>query len=202
MVENNFELFESFKPLFVGGQYVVAIIQNYHLVACPFFASAASCKHAFKACPSQPQRRQVDPTQYPCLICQISLPIKKSRIPPMIPPTTCPSHILGRDVYNPLIKPQEKPFIKDDRAHAQKRIATKPSSYDCYITDLWGLEVAGWLTATLMLAVLLILLGMYNQHALSEGNSRLFLNTIIAILGQLIQACLLLPIAKGISPLQ
>lgn len=108
----------------------------------------------------------------------------------------------GRDVYNPVINPQENPLVKEDEAYGQKRIFTEPSLYNRYVTDSWGLEIAGWLAATLMLAVLVALLGKYNNHALSEWKSRLSLNTIIAVLSQLIQACLLLPIAKGISQLQ
>ncbi|KAL8895346.1 MAG: hypothetical protein Q9207_008206 [Kuettlingeria erythrocarpa] len=53
-----------------------------------------------------------------------------------------------------------------------------------------------------MLTILLVLLAKFDQRPLSRWHSRLSLNTIIAVLSQLAQACLLLPIARSISQLQ
>ena len=56
--------------------------------------------------------------------------------------------------------------------------------------------------ATLLLIALLIVFAKYDQKALSQWSSRLSLNTIIAVVTQLAQMTLLLPIAQGISQLK
>lgn len=53
-----------------------------------------------------------------------------------------------------------------------------------------------------MLLALLILLGKFNGKSLSEWHSNLTLNTIIAVLSQLVQMVVLVPIASSLSQLQ
>ncbi len=77
-----------------------------------------------------------------------------------------------------------------------------PSFYHRLVTDSWGLGILGWLVATLLLIALLIVFREYDQRALSQWSSRLSLNTIVAIVTQLAQMTLLLPIAEGISQLK
>lgn len=78
----------------------------------------------------------------------------------------------------------------------------KISLYDRYILDSWWLEFLAWLLAAVMLMALLILLGEFNGKALSEWHSELTLNTIIAVLSQLVQMLLLVPITSSLSQLQ
>jgi len=54
--------------------------------------------------------------------------------------------------------------------------------------DSWGLENPSWLIATLMLAALSIILAKFDQNAISRGHFGLFLNTIIAVVSQSVQA--------------
>ena len=53
-----------------------------------------------------------------------------------------------------------------------------------------------------MLLALLVLLGKFNGKSLSEWPSKLTLNTIIAVVSQLVQMVLLVPIASSLSQLQ
>ena len=53
-----------------------------------------------------------------------------------------------------------------------------------------------------MLLALLILLGLFNNNPLSDWHSGLTLNTIIAVVSQLVQMVLLVPIASSLSQLQ
>ena len=53
-----------------------------------------------------------------------------------------------------------------------------------------------------MLLALLILLNEFNIKSLSDWHSNLSLNTIIAVLSQLMQMILLVPIASSLSQLQ
>ena len=81
-------------------------------------------------------------------------------------------------------------------------LSHKLSLYDRYILDSWWFEFLSWLLATLMLLALLILLGKFNGKSLSEWNSNLTLNTIIAVVSQMVQMALLVPIASSLSQLQ
>ena len=76
------------------------------------------------------------------------------------------------------------------------------SLYDRYISDSWWFEFLSLLIATVMLLALLILLGKFNGKSLSQWHSNLTLNTIIAVVSQLVQMVLLVPIASSISQLQ
>ena len=78
----------------------------------------------------------------------------------------------------------------------------KASFFDHYIRDSWWLEIISWLVATILLLALLILLGKYNGKALSKWHSGLSLNTIIAVVTQLVQMVLMVPIASSLSQLQ
>ena len=81
-------------------------------------------------------------------------------------------------------------------------LSRKPSLYDRYILDSWWFEFSSWLLATVMLLALLILLGKFKGKSLSEWHSKLSLNTIIAVVTQLVQMVLLVPIASSLSQLQ
>ena len=91
----------------------------------------------------------------------------------------------------------------EDSASVEARGAShKVSLYDRYISDSWWFEFLSWLLATVMLLALLILLGKFKGKSLSEWHSNLSLNTIIAVISQLVQMVLLVPIASSISQLQ
>ena len=81
-------------------------------------------------------------------------------------------------------------------------VSRKLSLYDRYILDSWWFEFLSWLLATVLLLALLILLGKFKGKSLSEWHSNLSLNTIIAVVSQLVQMVLLVPIASSISQLQ
>ena len=81
-------------------------------------------------------------------------------------------------------------------------LSHKLSMYDRYILDSWWFEFLSWLVATVMLLALLILLGEFNNNSLSDWHSKLSLNTIIAVVSQLVQMVLLVPIASSLSQLQ
>jgi hypothetical protein len=74
--------------------------------------------------------------------------------------------------------------------------------YRGYISDSWWLESLSLLVATVMLLALLILFGEFHGKALSDWHSKLSLNTIIAVVTQLVQMLLLVPIASSLSQLQ
>ncbi len=93
--------------------------------------------------------------------------------------------------------PEEGSIPTEARGSSHKR-----SIYDRYILDSWWLEVLSWLVATVLLLALLILLGHFNKKPLSEWHSKLSLNTIIAVVSQLVQMVLLVPIASSLSQLQ
>ena len=96
--------------------------------------------------------------------------------------------------------------LENDSVPAESRgLSHEPSIYDryiAYISDSWWLEFISWLMATGMLLALLILLGKFNGKSLSEWHSKLTLNTIIAVVSQLVQMVLLVPIASSLSQLQ
>ena len=77
-----------------------------------------------------------------------------------------------------------------------------PSLYDRYISDSWWFEFLSWLAATVILLALLILLSKFNKRSLSDWHSNLSLNTVIAVLSQLVQMILMVPIASSLSQLQ
>ncbi len=81
-------------------------------------------------------------------------------------------------------------------------LSPRLSIYDRYILDSWWFEFISWLVATVMLIALIILLHQFNQKSLSEWHSSLTLNTIIAVVSQLVQMVLLVPIASSLSQLQ
>lgn len=117
------------------------------------------------------------------------------------------THIPSRDTLHTkspnthIYRPES--LIDDDKGNiAQGPTLANRSLYEHYVTDSWGMEILSWLVAALMLTILLIFLAAFDQKSLSQWHSRLSLNTIIAVLSQLVQACLLLPIARGISQLQ
>ena len=90
--------------------------------------------------------------------------------------------------------------LEDDSAPAEARGLS--SIYDRYISDSWWFEFLSWLLATVMLLALLIVFGKFNGKSLSEWHSKLTLNTIIAVVSQLVQMVLLVPIASSLSQLQ
>ena len=71
-----------------------------------------------------------------------------------------------------------------------------------YFQDSWALEFLSWLAATVMLLALLILLGTFNGKSLRQWHSNLSLNTIIAVVSQLMQMVLMVPIASTLCQLQ
>ncbi|MCJ1475704.1 hypothetical protein MMC13_004367 [Lambiella insularis] len=81
-------------------------------------------------------------------------------------------------------------------------LSPRPSIYDRYFQDSWWLEFLSWLAATVMLLALLVLLAKFNGKSLSEWHSNLSLNTIIAVVSQLVQAVLIVPIGSCLSQLQ
>ena len=91
---------------------------------------------------------------------------------------------------------------EDSTSVEARGVSYKLSLYDRYVRDAWWFEFLSWLLATVMLLALLILLGKFNGKALSEWHSNLTLNTIIAVVSQLVQMVLLVPIASSISQLQ
>ena len=93
--------------------------------------------------------------------------------------------------------PGEASIPTEARGSSHKR-----SIYDRYVVDSWWLEFLSWLVATVLLLALLILLGHFNNKPLSEWHSKLSLNTIIAVVSQLVQMVLLVPIASSLSQLQ
>ncbi|KAL8744604.1 MAG: hypothetical protein Q9184_007981, partial [Pyrenodesmia sp. 2 TL-2023] len=112
-----------------------------------------------------------------------------------------PRHASHKGPNTHISRPES--LIYDDKGIiAQDPISANRSLLERYVTDSCGMEILNWLVAALTLTVLLILLATFNQRSLSQWHSRLSLNIIIAVLSQLVQACLLLPIARGISQLQ
>ncbi|KAL8704139.1 MAG: hypothetical protein Q9201_002689 [Fulgogasparrea decipioides] len=96
----------------------------------------------------------------------------------------------------------ESPINDRKNSIVQYPDSLKPSLYERFFTDSWGLEICSWSAATLLLVILLILLKQFDDKSLSQWHSRLSLNTIIAVLSQLAQSCLLVPIASGLRQLQ
>ena len=90
--------------------------------------------------------------------------------------------------------------LDDDSAPTDVRGLS--SIYDRYISDSWWFEFLSWLAATVMLLALLIVFGKFDGKSLSDWHSKLTLNTIIAVLSQLVQMVLLVPIASSLSQLQ
>ena len=91
---------------------------------------------------------------------------------------------------------------EDSTSVEARGLSHKLSLYDRYILDSWWFEFLSWLLATVMLLALLILLGKFDGKSLSEWHSNLTMNTIIAVVSQLVQMVLLVPIASSISQLQ
>ena len=92
---------------------------------------------------------------------------------------------------------------EEDCTPAEARgFSHKLSLYDRYILDSWWLEFLAWLLAAVMLLALLVLLGKFNGKSLSKWHSYLTLNTIIAVVSQLVQMVLLVPIGSSLSQLQ
>ena len=80
--------------------------------------------------------------------------------------------------------------------HEGRRI---PSLYERTFTNSWGLEFLGWLSATIMPVILLVILAIFDGKSLSQWHSQLTLNTIIAVLTQIAQMTLIVPITESIS---
>ena len=75
-------------------------------------------------------------------------------------------------------------------------------TFDRLFTNSWGLETLGWLCATLMLVVLIIILAIFDGKAVGEWHSGLTLNTIIQVITQMAQMTIILPVSAGISQLK
>lgn len=67
------------------------------------------------------------------------------------------------------------------------------------LIDSWILEYLGWLFAAAALALIIILLGVFNEKPLSTFQSNLTLNTLISAIGQIGKTALLVPVASSIS---
>ena len=92
---------------------------------------------------------------------------------------------------------------EEDPTPAEARgLSHKPSLYDRYMLDSWWPEFLSRLLAAVMLLTLIILLKRFDGKPLSEWHSKLTLNTIIAVVSQLVQMVLLVPIASSLSQLQ
>ena len=75
------------------------------------------------------------------------------------------------------------------------------SFFSHFSRDTWALETLGWLLAALSLAVILVLLGTFNNQPLRNFHSNLTLNTLVSVIGQIGKTALIVPVASSISQL-
>ena len=105
--------------------------------------------------------------------------------------------------HNNQYEPAPDHDTTDDNQPAKPRgRPSKVSLYGRLISDTWWLEFLSWLLATVLLVALFVLLNQFDNHPLSSWRSKLSLNTIIAIVTQVVQMVLLVPVASCLSQMQ
>lgn len=78
----------------------------------------------------------------------------------------------------------------------------KQSSFTRNLDDNWTLEILCWLLALVSLAIILIVLGKFNNQPLNNWHSGLSLNTLINVVSQIAQTAVFVPVAASISQLK
>ena len=84
--------------------------------------------------------------------------------------------------------------------HGQKQ--PRLSLYSRFVENAWALEFLAWLFGAVTLAILIIVLGVFNGKPLSRWHSSISVNTLVNVLTTIASTALIFPVTSAIAQLR